>query len=62
MPDLSWNHELVDQLDWHFANQARPRLDGLTDHEYFWEPVPGWNVRRKDASTPRPRRVRANSP
>ena len=52
MPDLRWNHELVDQLDWHFAHQARARLDGLTDHEYFWEPVPGWNVRRKDSSTP----------
>jgi hypothetical protein len=51
MPDVHWNHELVEQLDWHFANQARPRLNGLTDYEYFWEPVPGWNIRRKDAST-----------
>jgi hypothetical protein len=25
------------------------RLDGLTDEEYFWEPVPGcWSVRRAD--------------
>ena len=47
MPDLKWNHELVDQLYWHFANQP-----GTGSHEYFWEPVPGWNVRRKDASTP----------
>jgi len=24
----------------------RPRLDGLTDEEFFWEPVPGcWSVR-----------------
>lgn len=37
---------LVDQLNWHWDNQLRPRLDGLTDEEYFWEPVPGaWNVR-----------------
>jgi hypothetical protein len=44
--DIDWNHELVDQLDWHWQNQLRPRLDGLTDDEYFWEPVDGcWNVR-----------------
>ncbi len=36
---------LLDQLDWHWRHQLRPRLDGLTDEEYFWEPVPGWNVR-----------------
>lgn len=52
MPDIDWTRELADQLDWHFGAQARPRLVGLTDDEYFWEPVPGWNVRRKDASTP----------
>ena len=38
---------LVDQLDWHWRGQLRPRLDGLTDDEYFWEPVPGcWTVHR----------------
>lgn len=38
--------ELTDQLQWHWENQARPRLEGLTDEEYFWEPVPGsWNIR-----------------
>ena len=36
---------LVDQLDWHWSHQLRPRLDGLTDDEYFWTPVPGaWTV------------------
>jgi DinB superfamily len=36
---------LADQLDWHWQQQLRPRLDGLTDDEYFWEPVPGcWTV------------------
>jgi hypothetical protein len=46
--DIDWNAQLADQLDWHWQHQARPRLDGLTDHEYFWEPVPGcWNVRRR---------------
>jgi len=48
---VDWNTELASQLEWHWANQLRPRLAGLTDAEYFWEPVPGcWNVRRRDES------------
>jgi hypothetical protein len=44
--------ELVEQLTWHWDAQARPRLHGLTDEEYFWEPVEGcWNVRRRGTST-----------
>jgi hypothetical protein len=44
--DIDWNSELVDQLDWHWRNQLRPRLDGLTDAEYVWEPVPEcWSLR-----------------
>ena len=36
---------LADQLDYHWTNQLRPRLDGLTDEEYFWQPVPDcWTV------------------
>src|SRR3954468_16135293 len=36
---------LADQLDYHWANQLRPRLDDLTDEEYFWQPVPDcWTV------------------
>ncbi len=52
--DINWNHELADQLEFHWQHQLRPRLDGLTDAEYFWEPVPGcWSIRRRgDASTP----------
>ncbi|POX37915.1 serine/arginine repetitive matrix protein 1 [Streptomyces sp. Ru73] len=43
---LDWNDLLTEQLDWHWRHQLRPRLDGLTDEEYFWEPVPdAWNVR-----------------
>ncbi|MGH4035900.1 DinB family protein [Actinomycetota bacterium Odt1-20B] len=43
---LDWNPLLADQLDWHWHNQLRPRLDGLTDDEYFWQPVPDcWTVR-----------------
>jgi hypothetical protein len=49
---VDWNHELLDQLDWRWTNQLRRRLDGLTDAEYRWEPVPGcWNVRPRGEST-----------
>ncbi|HEX6312231.1 MAG TPA: DinB family protein [Acidimicrobiia bacterium] len=46
-------HELIEQLAWHWSTQARPRLDGLTDDEYLWEPGPGaWSIRRRaDATT-----------
>jgi len=41
-----WNSRLRDQIDWHWTHQLRRRLDGLSDAEYFAEPVPGcWNVR-----------------
>ena len=43
---LDWQAELDTQLSWHWENQLRPRLDGLTDAEYFWEPVGGcWSIR-----------------
>ena len=49
---ISWNRQHYDQLDWHWRTQLRPRLDGLTDEEYFWEPVPGcWSVRRHGESS-----------
>jgi hypothetical protein len=52
--DIDWNVALVDQLDWHWRNQLRPRIDGITDEEYFWEPVAGcWSVRRRgESATP----------
>ncbi|MHC9296535.1 DinB family protein [Mycobacterium sp. LTG2003] len=38
---------LFDQLDFHWRGQLRPRLDGLTDDEYFWQPVPDcWTLHR----------------
>ena len=44
--EIDWTHELVDQFDWHWTRHLRPRLDGLTDEEYLWEPVAGaWSVR-----------------
>lgn len=43
---MNWAKELSDQLDWHWIHMLRPRLDGLTDAEYVWEPVDGcWSVR-----------------
>jgi hypothetical protein len=52
--EIDWTHELVEQFDWHWTHHLRPRLNGLTDDEYLWEPVPGaWSVRpRAEATTP----------
>jgi hypothetical protein len=49
--EITWNDQLVVQVDWHWTHQLRPRLEGLTDEEYFWEPVPGWNVRPRGTGT-----------
>jgi hypothetical protein len=50
---MDWTALLLDQLEHHWTTQARPRLDGLGDDEYRWEPVPGaWNLRpRAEART-----------
>jgi hypothetical protein len=46
--DFDWNYQLAEQLDFHWRVQLRPRLDGLSDEEYLWEPVPGcWSIRRR---------------
>lgn len=52
--NMNWNEELTEQLDWHWRNQLRPRIDGLGDEEYFWEPTAEcWNVRpRGESSAP----------
>ena len=52
--EIDWNHELVDQLGWHWDDHLRPRLDDLTDDEYLWEPVAGsWSLRpRAEATSP----------
>jgi DinB family protein len=36
---LRLRDSLVDEFRWNAL--IRPRLEGLTDEEYFWEPVPG---------------------
>ncbi len=41
-----WTSLLVDQLDFYLAAHLMPRLEGLTDAEFFWEPVADcWSVR-----------------
>lgn len=47
--DIDWHRALVGQLEFYWDVHLRPRLDGLTDEEYLWEPVAGcWNLRRKE--------------
>ena len=44
--DADWAELVPEQLDWHWQQNLRPRFAGLTDDEYFWEPVPNcWSVR-----------------
>jgi len=48
---LDWTALLLEQLTWHWEHQLRPRLEGLTDDEYFWEPVPdAWSIAPRGAS------------
>ncbi|WP_033281431.1 DinB family protein [Streptomyces sp. NRRL F-525] len=48
---MTRSERLADQLDWYWQKNLRPRLDGLTDEEYFWEPVRGcWNIRPRGTS------------
>jgi hypothetical protein len=50
--DIDWNAEVVDQLESHWRDRLRPRLDGLTDDEYFWQPVPDcWTISRRGQSS-----------
>jgi enamine deaminase RidA (YjgF/YER057c/UK114 family) len=50
--ELDWNQVLREQWEHHWTHQIRPRLEGLTDDEYFWSPVPdAWNVAPRGSST-----------
>lgn len=50
--DIDWGAEVADQLEAHWRDRLRPRLDGLTDDEYFWEPVLGcWTISRRGHSS-----------
>lgn len=49
---VDWTALILEQLEWHWDFQLRPRLAGLSDEEYFWEPVPGcWNLRPRGTGT-----------
>jgi hypothetical protein len=41
MATINWTAEVLDQIGTHWQKRLRPRLEGLTDEEYFWEPIPG---------------------
>ncbi len=44
---VDWGALLVGQLEFYWEVYLWPRLKGLTDEEFFWEPVDNcWNVRR----------------
>lgn len=59
---MTWTTRLADQLDWHWRNALRPRLEGLTDAEYLWEPVPGcWTLRHDSDAGGQERRDRGIS-
>jgi hypothetical protein len=48
---MTRSERLADQLDWYWSRNLRPRLEGLTDEEYFWEPVRGcWSIRPRGTS------------
>ncbi len=49
---LDWFAEAQEQLTFHWEHHVRPRLEGLTDEELHWEPVPGcWGVRPRAEAT-----------
>lgn len=53
-PAGTLTEQLLEQLTFHWDGFFRPKLDGLTDDEYHWEPVEGcWGIRRReDAKAP----------
>jgi hypothetical protein len=44
---MRWGPLLTEQLTFYWETSLWPRVQGLTDDEYLWEPVPGcWSVRQ----------------
>jgi hypothetical protein len=53
-PSTTWRDLLLDQLDFYWNFHLWPRLEGLTDAEYLWEPAsPAWSVRPGPDGEPR---------
>jgi hypothetical protein len=49
--ELDWSDQAREQLTFHWEYHVRPRLEGLTDDEYFWEPAADcWSIRRRGES------------
>ena len=51
---IDWTGEVVDQVDTHWQERLRPRLEGMTDDELFWEPVHGCRSVRPRGTTDAP--------
>lgn len=46
-----WRDLILDQLDFYWQHHLWPRLEGLSDQEYLWEPVEGaWSLRESDGA------------
>lgn len=44
---MTWREMMLAQLEFYWNVHLWPRVQGLTDDEYWWEPVPGcWSLRR----------------
>ena len=53
-PSTTWRDLLLDQLGFYWDFHLWPRLEGLTDAEYLWEPAsPAWSVRPGPDGEPR---------
>ena len=53
-PPTTWRDLLLDQLDFYWDFHLWPRLAGLSDDEYLWEPAsPSWSVRPGPDGEPR---------
>ncbi|MDN3239535.1 DinB family protein [Glycomyces tritici] len=43
---VDWNALILGQMEFYWDAHLRPRLEGLTDEEYLWEPAEGcWSLR-----------------
>lgn len=43
---VNWPEAILGQMEFYWDSHLRPRLEGLSDDEYFWEPVENcWSLR-----------------
>lgn len=60
---MTWSDDLAGQLEFYWQFHLWPRLQGLTDAEYLWQPVGGmWSVRPDAAGVVRPDGALAEPP